>query len=889
MKKYPVSDVEYDRDIDFIAPPVHGIDEDETKRVISYICSFKRESAKSIMGFSTDHVQDIIKYQPSVIPYLMNFFELIIRGEIPKDAQDNILRGRGIPLKGKDAGKPRPINIDCPFHKIAAHIIEARCREKVIDICGDNQLGNAISGGAEILIHSVRTLLELHPEYGVLKIDVENAFNSISRSSVLNALSKVLPETVAYNEMTLRRTTSVIYNDRKADLCMNVSMTTGVCQGNPTSSMNFNVTQAPILRNLREMYGDVFILSFHDDHYAIGTDETLLALLDDLDREFATIGLKRNDSKSQYYCKMPTSDDISSAFHEKGVSIVPPRAGITVAGSPVGSDDFITSAVLKVVEESINSQLDKLRRVLLRPTPYVQGDLHMVFTILRLCMPAQLNHLLRTCPPACSSVAAARLDNILQQFVIDIMDAEKYITMAEREIGGEFRKIMLSRIHLAIRHGGLGIVSSVNVLKGAYLGSLALCTNWMSKIIPDLKDKIRSDEGILIPTYAAFEDCLISAKHVAADDLKHLNIDSIFDQSFSKVQNIVSTNRQQKLSDMVTAALPNGGTLAGFGVNRTRKTQYDQELIRQHMANANKINSAFLTANPASALNKMSDSSFCVAIQHRLLLPVRGDKRYCVCSEPVGPFLGHAYHCHIAAVRSRIRPNLHSYLKMSLVGIFKHYVNTQKLNDNVMFENNEPKLIKYYDVKPGVNTMSSVTDEQSTGALKVRADIAITVIDVGKTFILDVTYADPHAESHQNLIKPGEAADAYAKTKLKEYDDWDLTKSSAPFYIFAAETTCILGSSAIQFVKDFVKELHGDPLHVVQLIQQISVALHTARAIAFDITSKELTTVNRPEVPLIVPRTGNRNINRSNDPSPSHRSQSQVTVREEFSNSQLGQ
>ncbi len=46
------------------------------------------------------------------------------------------------------------------------------------------------------------------------------------------------------------------------------------------------------------------------------------------------------------------------------------------------------------------------------------------------------------------------------------------------------------------------------------------------------------------------------------------------------------------------------------------------------------------------------------------------------------------------------------------------------------------------------------------------------------------------------------------------------------FIYFAAETTCNLGSSAIQFVKGFVKELHGDSLHVVQLIQQILVALH---------------------------------------------------------------
>ena len=91
-----------------------------------------------------DNIQDIIHYESQAAQYIIDFIRLIVIGEIQGTAKEYTLRGRGIPLMGAIEGKIRPINIDCPFHKVAAHMIEHSVQTKVIQICGDNQLGNKI-------------------------------------------------------------------------------------------------------------------------------------------------------------------------------------------------------------------------------------------------------------------------------------------------------------------------------------------------------------------------------------------------------------------------------------------------------------------------------------------------------------------------------------------------------------------------------------------------------------------------------------------------------------------------------------------------------------------------------------------------------------------------
>jgi len=103
------------------------------------------------------------------------------------------------------------------------------------------------------------------------------------------------------------------------------------------------------------------------------------------------------------------------------------------------------------------------------------------------------------------ALAAEVLDTKVQSFLMSdgIGDINHYVNGMQdiRE-----RKSVYERLHLAIRHGGLGITSSMLTMKGAYIGSLALCSKWICNIIPDLKE--RAAGVVCSPTYAAFNDCL---------------------------------------------------------------------------------------------------------------------------------------------------------------------------------------------------------------------------------------------------------------------------------------------------------------------------------------------------------------------------------------------
>ena len=54
-----------------------------------------------------------------------------------------------------------------------------------------SQVGVGISGGAEVVTHAVSHLVEEHgqdPSLALLKINFENAFNSVSRAALLEAV-----------------------------------------------------------------------------------------------------------------------------------------------------------------------------------------------------------------------------------------------------------------------------------------------------------------------------------------------------------------------------------------------------------------------------------------------------------------------------------------------------------------------------------------------------------------------------------------------------------------------------------------------------------------------------------------------------------------------------
>ena len=90
----------------------------------------------------------------------------------------------------------RPIAVGEAIRRLAGKCLCSMTKAKAHDFLAPFQLGVACQGGAEKIIHGLRSCVDEHwheVDFAVLKIDLHNAFNRVSRQTVLNACALHIP------------------------------------------------------------------------------------------------------------------------------------------------------------------------------------------------------------------------------------------------------------------------------------------------------------------------------------------------------------------------------------------------------------------------------------------------------------------------------------------------------------------------------------------------------------------------------------------------------------------------------------------------------------------------------------------------------------------------
>ena len=126
---------------------------------------------------------------------LTRFVGDIMSGRVPPEVMAVWASARLLALT-KVNGKPRPIAVGEVFRRLAAKCAVRHCARALAARLRPTQRGVGVCGGVEHLAHAITVMLETRPDWCVLSVDIKNAFNSISRESILRETLAHLPGVV---------------------------------------------------------------------------------------------------------------------------------------------------------------------------------------------------------------------------------------------------------------------------------------------------------------------------------------------------------------------------------------------------------------------------------------------------------------------------------------------------------------------------------------------------------------------------------------------------------------------------------------------------------------------------------------------------------------------
>ena len=220
---------------------------------------------------------------------------------------------------------------------------------------------------------------EAQPEEGFLQIDFSNAFNCISRSSLLQQVSLHAPAFFPYSLFSYSTPTPLFGTG------FTLSSHSGVQQGDACGPLLFSLVLHRLMPSLSSL-GLQGMRWYLDDGILYGSMSQLDAALRILQSEGDALGLHLNLRKCCLWAPQPPP---TSADMLRQVTPVPWDQGITLLGCPVGSDSYVRSH-LQVQFAKVEGALDRLGEL---------GCPHSALLILRSCLGAcKVIHLFRCLP-----------------------------------------------------------------------------------------------------------------------------------------------------------------------------------------------------------------------------------------------------------------------------------------------------------------------------------------------------------------------------------------------------------------------------------------------------------------------------------------------------------
>jgi hypothetical protein len=158
------------------------------------------------------------------------------------------------------------------------------------------QLGAGVSGGTPSLAHALRSGISADPACVTIQVDFRNAFNEITLSVVLAAVSRRAPQLLPFAWWVYRQHTPLLVRGAPPDTVPLLSQR-GVRQGDPCSMLLFSLGLQDVLEVTCNAHPDMRVVAYAEDVYVQGPSASVALAFRTLTRQARDIGLTARPDK----------------------------------------------------------------------------------------------------------------------------------------------------------------------------------------------------------------------------------------------------------------------------------------------------------------------------------------------------------------------------------------------------------------------------------------------------------------------------------------------------------------------------------------------------------------------------------------------------------------
>jgi hypothetical protein len=375
----------------------------------------------------------------------------------------------------------RPIGIASAIYVLAVTALRntEEYKKQVGSLISPLDFAHGKAGGAEAIVHTVRSQLDARPNTIAIDLDVDNAFQTPFRQKLLDLAYKA-PILGPLLKMLYLNPTNIIFNS-KSSAPFRVTTERGVAQGDPLSMDLFcavlSEALAPVDAGLTAT--NVTLPRFADNTTVVGAVENSFDTTVKIRNALVPTGMQLKMVK----CKALLPASLSPAAsvmamaraNALGIKIVD---GITLCGSPIGSSAYCKSVVQSTFEAAC-SRMNLIEQLAHFDSTAGGISKQNALVLLRYCVvPASVVHLMRSTPPDLVKEAAATFDDKTETTILSIINSLSLVSTNEE------RARFNERLHLDAVGGGGGLASAVSLADAAYIGSMALTACHAAKFLP---------------------------------------------------------------------------------------------------------------------------------------------------------------------------------------------------------------------------------------------------------------------------------------------------------------------------------------------------------------------------------------------------------------------